>query len=75
MIGHPNEAYSLLQTTLRQNSPAPVAVMNLVNTSCGYLTPPDLHTQGLYAAWQSPFAPEALGVLIDHCQAAIAKQS
>jgi hypothetical protein len=71
LIGHPNEAYSLLQITLRQKSPAPVAVMNIVNTSCGYLTPPDLHTPGLYAAWQSPFAPEALNVLIDHCVAAI----
>ncbi len=67
LVGHPNEAYSLLQTTLRKGAAGPVAVMNVVNTSCGYLTPPGLHGAGLYAAWQSPFAPEALGVLIERC--------
>jgi hypothetical protein len=67
LVGHPNEAYSILQTTLREKSPGPVAVMNLVNASCGYLTGQEHDTQGLYAAWQSPFASDALDVLIEHC--------
>jgi len=56
LVGHPNEAYSWLQTQLRQRFPKqPVAVMNLVNGSCGYLPLPDLYDRDIYQVWQSPF--------------------
>jgi hypothetical protein len=69
VVGHPNEAYSALQVSLRAAAPGhAVVVMNLVNGSCGYLYPPELAHPGLYAAWQSPFAPAALPRLVDACE-------
>ena len=73
-VGHSNEAYSLLQTTLRRRFPEhAVVVMNLVNGSCGYLSPPELHDQDLYQVWQSPFDREALPRLIAACEEEIAR--
>ena len=72
LVGHPNEAYSLFQTTLRQHfSPAPIAVMNLVTGSSGYLPPRDLYDKDLYQVWQSPFQPGALEQLIDSARDSI----
>lgn len=67
-VGHPNEAYSLLQENLRHRFPEHgVAVMNLVNGACGYLSPPELHDRDLYQVWQSPFDRDALPRLIAAC--------
>jgi hypothetical protein len=56
LVGQPNEAYSLLQTELRQAFPGnAVTVLNLVNGSIGYLARAELHGEDLYQVWQSPF--------------------
>jgi len=75
LVGHPNEAYSNLQTSLRAAFPdAAVMVMNLVNDSdvVGYLWPRELADLDLYQIWQSPFGAGSLELLIDTCETAIA---
>jgi hypothetical protein len=73
LVGHPNEAYSLLQTSLREQlKPHAVAVMNLVNGSAGYLPPADLYDRDIYQVWQSPFARRSLETLIEAAKATIA---
>lgn len=68
LVGQMNEAYSVFQQALRERFPRhAVAVMNLVNGTCGYLTPPEAHGLNLYQVWQSPFDREALPALIDAC--------
>lgn len=50
------EVYSCLQRTLRAAfSERPVAWMNLVNGSIGYLPPAELYDVDLYQVWQTPF--------------------
>lgn len=66
LVGQPNEAYSALQLELRKElSPNPVAVMNLVNGSAGYLPPAYLYHKNIYQVWQSPFAVGSLEQLIN----------
>jgi hypothetical protein len=65
LIAHPNEAYSRLQLDLRAAfTPRPVAVMNLVNGSAGYLPPQELYDKELYTVRQTPFARGSLERLI-----------
>ena len=73
-VGHPGEAYSLLQTTLRARFPgAPIVVMNLTNgPGFVYLPTRDAYDRGAYQAWQTPLAPGALELLVEHAAAAIA---
>ncbi len=67
-VGQANEAYSAFQMALRERYPdRPVAVMNLVNGACGYLSPPEKYDLDIYQVWQSPFDREALNVLTDAC--------
>ena len=69
LVGHPNEAYSLLQTTLRRCFPDhAVVVMNVVNGHIGYLCSPELHEENVYTVWQGPFGPQALPRLIEACR-------
>ncbi len=71
-VGQSNEAYSALQVELRRRFPqAAVAVLNLVNGSCGYLSPPELHGSDIYQVWQSPFDRAALPGLIAACERTI----
>jgi hypothetical protein len=73
LVGHPNEAYTRLQTDLRRAFPGrPVAVLNLVNGSAGYLPPAELHGLDLYQVWQSPFDRGSLERVIESAQAALA---
>jgi hypothetical protein len=68
-VGHPNEAYSLLQTELRRAFPGhAVAVMNVVNGWSGYLPPQELYDEDLYAVWQTPFERGSLEQLIESCR-------
>jgi hypothetical protein len=56
LAGQPNEAYSSFQISLRARfRNRPVAVMNLVNGSAGYLPPADLYDGDIYQVWQSPY--------------------
>ena len=65
VVGHPNEAYSRLQTELRRTFPDhPIVVMNLVNGSIGYLPRAELCDLDLYQVWQSPFERGSLELLI-----------
>lgn len=69
LVGQPNEAYSMLQTSLRQRFPNhAVVVMNVVNGGCGYLSPPELHDLDIYQVWQSPFNRQALPCLVRACE-------
>ncbi|MHC9046914.1 hypothetical protein ACYX8G_20195 [Microbacterium saperdae] len=74
IVGHPGEAYSLLQTTLRDRFPGtPIVVMNLTNgPGFVYLPTRDAYDRGAYQAWQTPLAPGALELLVEHAAAAIA---
>ncbi|GGM36814.1 hypothetical protein [Microbacterium saperdae] len=74
IVGHPGEAYSLLQTTLRDRFPeTPIVVMNLTNgPGFVYLPTRDAYDRGAYQAWQTPLAPGALELLVKHAAAAIA---
>jgi len=73
-VGHPNEAYTLLQTELRRRFPrSAVTVMNLVNGSTGYLAPAPLHGEDLYQVWQSPFGRGCLERVIESASRAMAQ--
>ena len=68
LVGHPNEAYSNLQTELRSRFPSTtIAVMNVVNGHFGYLPPVHLYSEDLYPVWQTPYAAGGLETLIDAC--------
>jgi hypothetical protein len=74
VVGHPNEAYSLLQTELRAAFPDhAVLVMNIVNGWSGYLPPADRYDDDLYAVWQTPFARGGLETLIARCREELAE--
>ncbi|UPL14316.1 hypothetical protein [Microbacterium galbinum] len=68
IVGHPGEAYSRLQTTLRARFPeTPIVVMNLTNgPGFVYLPTRDAYDRGAYQAWQTPLAPGALELLEKH---------
>lgn len=68
LVAHPNECYSVLQTTLRARfSDFALLVVTVVNGGAGYISPPELHDRDLYQVWQSPFDREALPTLIGAC--------
>lgn len=69
LFASPNEAYSVLQTTLRDHySSHAVAVINLANgAASGYLPPAELYQKDIYQVWQTPFAEGGLEELIDEC--------
>jgi hypothetical protein len=76
LVGHSNEAYSLLQTQLRAKFPdRAVAVMNLVNGSAGYLVPRELCGRDSYQTNQTPFAPGSLERVIDAASSAMESMS
>jgi hypothetical protein len=57
LVAQPDEAYSWLQTELRNRFPGHrIAVLNTANGPyCGYLPPTHLYGRDLYAVWQTPF--------------------
>jgi hypothetical protein len=64
-VAHPNEAYSALQTQLREAfAPLPVVVMNITNGHFGYLATENLYGYEIYPVWQSPFGRGSLEHLI-----------
>ncbi|MDQ4215107.1 hypothetical protein [Microbacterium capsulatum] len=68
LLGHPGEAYSRLQRTLRARFPGvPIVVMNLTNgPGFVYLPTREAYERGMYQAWQTPLASGALDLLEDH---------
>lgn len=74
IVGHPGEAYSRLQTTLRARFPeSPIVVMNLTNgPGFVYLPTRDAYDRGAYQAWQTPLAPGALDLLEEHAVEVVA---
>lgn len=74
IVGHPGEAYSRLQTTLRSRFPeTPIVVMNLTNgPGFVYLPTRDAYDRGAYQAWQTPLAPGALDLLEQHAVTVVA---
>ncbi|MDR6867093.1 hypothetical protein J2Y69_001692 [Microbacterium resistens] len=68
VLGHPGEAYSRLQRTLRARFPrTPIVVMNLTNgPGFVYLPTREAYARGAYQAWQTPLAPGALELLEEH---------
>lgn len=74
IVGHPGEAYSRLQTTLRSRFPeTPIVVMNLTNgPGFVYLPTRDAYDRGAYQAWQTPLAPGALDLLEQHAVEVVA---
>jgi len=73
ILGHPGEAYSRLQTTLRARFPeTPIVVMNLTNgPGFVYLPTREAYARGAYQAWQTPLAPGALELLEEHACALV----
>lgn len=73
LLGHPGEAYSRLQTTLRARFPeTPIVVMNLTNgPGFVYLPTREAYARGAYQAWQTPLAPGALEILEEHACAVV----
>ena len=71
LTGHPNEAYSILQTELRARLPGvPIVAMNVVNGHFGYLPPAALYNEDIYPVWQTPFERGSLEELIAAAQRA-----
>ncbi|MFJ2368306.1 hypothetical protein [Microbacterium sp. NPDC087665] len=68
IVGHPGEAYSRLQTSLRARFlDTPIVVMNLTNgPGFVYLPTREAYDRGAYQAWQTPLAPGALELLEQH---------
>jgi hypothetical protein len=61
LVGCPNEAYSRMQTELRERFAGHIALaINVVNGHFGYLPPAELYTQNIYQVWQTPFAAGCL---------------
>ncbi len=68
LVAHPNECYSIFQTTLRRRFPEyALPVVTVVNGGSGYLSLPECHDRDLYQVWQSPFGRDALPELIAAC--------
>lgn len=74
IVGHPGEAYSRLQTTLRERFPeVPIVVMNLTNgPGFVYLPTREAYQRGAYQAWQTPLAAGGLELLEEHAVAVVA---
>ncbi|WP_353114398.1 hypothetical protein [Microbacterium sp.] len=68
IVGHPGEAYSRLQRTLRDRFPdVPIVVMNLTNgPGFVYLPTREAYERGAYQSWQTPLAPGSLELLEEH---------
>jgi hypothetical protein len=62
VVAVPGEPYSVLQTSLRAESPeTPVLVLGVTNGGVGYLPPTDRYPETtLYQVWQSPYAAGSL---------------
>lgn len=75
ILGHPGEAYSRLQRTLRARFPGtPIVVMNLTNgPGFVYLPTREAYERGAYQAWQTPLAAGSLERLEDHAGALVAE--
>jgi hypothetical protein len=72
-VGQPNEAYTILQTSLRRSFPGrAISVLNLVNGSIGYLAPADYHNRDIYQVWSSPFDRGCLERLVSSATSALA---
>ncbi|MCA8999434.1 MAG: alkaline ceramidase [Planctomycetaceae bacterium] len=66
LVGSCCEAYSKLQTELRQRFPDRTMIcMNLINGTIGYLPPEDKYALDIYQVWQTPFAQGSLERLIE----------
>lgn len=66
VVGIPNEAYSILQVTLRERFPGkPIMVCGVTNGTVGYLPPRETYGQGRYQEQQSPYAPGCLEATIE----------
>ncbi|HVT29555.1 MAG TPA: alkaline ceramidase, partial [Lacipirellulaceae bacterium] len=67
LVGVPEEAYSLVQTKLRQRyGNTAIACLNLVNDRVGgYLPPQDRYGLNIYQEWRTPFARGSLEIVID----------
>lgn len=68
LLGHPGEAYSRLQRTLRARFPGtPIVVINLTNgPGFVYLPTREAYERGAYQSWQTPLAAGALELLEEH---------
>lgn len=72
LVAHPNEAYSPLQTALRERFPHHlIVVLNVTNGYFGYLPPTALYGEDMYAVWQSPFAQGCLERTIEALSTAL----
>ena len=62
VVALPGEAYSVLQTSLREAFPqTPILVLGVTNGGVGYLPPRDRYAEEtLYQVWQSPYAAGCL---------------
>ncbi|HVX43168.1 MAG TPA: hypothetical protein VHC49_04765, partial [Mycobacteriales bacterium] len=67
LVGHPGEAFSLLQTELRRRfADNPVFVLNLVNgPGWVYLPPRESYVHDKYQVWQTTLGEGSLEILID----------
>lgn len=66
------EPYSLLQTELRRRFDGqPIACMNLINGSLGYLPPAELYDLDVYPVWQTPFDRGSLELTLETMTKAI----
>lgn len=69
ILGHPGEAYSILQTELRATYPnTPMVITNVTNGWGGYLPPITVYSQNIYPVWQTPFAAGCLERLMSNYQ-------
>lgn len=72
VVGCMGEAYSVVQTTLRERFPEHHLVcMNLINGTIGYLPPAETYDLDLYQVWQSPFARGCLERYLEAADAQI----
>ncbi len=66
VVAIPNEAYSILQVTVREQfRGVPILVLGVTNGTVGYLPPRETYGQGRYQEQQSPYAPGCLETTIE----------
>lgn len=66
LVAHPGEAYSALQTRLRQRFPEKaIFVVNVANGWFGYLPPRELYAKTIYSVTQTPLAEGCLEAVIE----------
>lgn len=74
LVAVPNEPYSLLQTSLREQfMGTPLLVLGVSNQTLGYLPPRETYGQGRYQEWQSPYAPGCLEKTIEVAASGLAE--